>query len=73
MQTYSADSGHNMLKDPLKKSAPKKEPLQVRIPAKVKRNFKAHAALCGLEPNELFIEVWSFYEQTKLRKNVSTQ
>ena len=39
-----------------------KEPLQVRIPAHVKRRFKAHAALRGIEPNELFVEVWNHYE-----------
>jgi hypothetical protein len=41
-----------------------KEPLQVRLPVKVKRRFKAHAALRGLEPNELFVEVWEHYERT---------
>jgi len=39
-----------------------KEPLQIRIPVRVKRAFKAHAALRGLEPNELFVEVWGQYE-----------
>lgn len=42
--------------------AVEKEPLQVRIPAIVKRRFKAHAALRGLEPNELFVEVWNHYK-----------
>ena len=41
-----------------------KEPLQVRIPTAVKRRFKAHAAIRGLEPNELFVEVWDYYERT---------
>ena len=41
-----------------------KEPLQMRIPVPVKRNFKAHAAMRGLEPNELFVEVWDHYERT---------
>ncbi|HTK35591.1 MAG TPA: hypothetical protein VL358_09955 [Caulobacteraceae bacterium] len=41
-----------------------KEPLQIRIPVRVKRAFKAHAALRGLEPNELFVEVWGQYEST---------
>jgi hypothetical protein len=41
-----------------------KEPLQVRIPVAIKRRFKAHAALRGIEPNELFVEVWDHYEQT---------
>lgn len=41
-----------------------KEPLQVRIPTVVKRRFKAHAALRGIEPNELFVEVWEQYERT---------
>lgn len=43
-----------------------KEPLQVRIPASLKRRFKAHAAISGLEPNELFVEVWTHYENTVL-------
>gem|GEM_PF-2754387 len=42
----------------------RKEPLQVRIPTSVKRCFKAHAAMRGLEPNELFVEVWEHYERT---------
>jgi cell wall assembly regulator SMI1 len=41
-----------------------KEPLQVRIPRDIKRSFKAHAALRGIEPNELFVEVWEHYERT---------
>jgi len=41
-----------------------KEPLQVRIPGGVKRRFKAHAALRGMEPNELFVEMWEHYERT---------
>lgn len=41
-----------------------KAPLQVRIPTDVKRRFKAHAAMRGLEPNELFVEVWNHYERT---------
>ena len=41
-----------------------KEPLQVRIPAGLKRRFKAHAAMCGIEPNELFVLVWEHYERT---------
>ena len=39
-----------------------KEPLQVRIPVSVKRRFKSHAALLGMEPNELFVVVWERYE-----------
>ena len=39
-----------------------KEPLQVRIPVAVKRRFKSHAALRGLEPHELFVEMWERYE-----------
>jgi hypothetical protein len=39
-----------------------KEPLQVRIPVIVKRRFKAHAAMRGMEPNELFVVVWEHYE-----------
>jgi hypothetical protein len=41
----------------------KKEPLQVRIPVAVKRRFKSHAALRGMEPNELFVVVWEHYEE----------
>jgi hypothetical protein len=40
-----------------------KEPLQIRIPTDIKRRFKAAAALRGLEPNELFVEVWEQYER----------
>jgi len=47
-----------------------KEPLQIRIPAAVKRRFKSHAALRGLEPNELFVEVWDYYE-TRLTEDAS--
>jgi len=43
-----------------------KEPLQVRIPAIVKRRFKAEAAIRGMEPNQLFVEVWDHYERTAL-------
>ncbi len=39
-----------------------KEPLQIRIPVTIKRRFKSHAALRGLDPNELFVEVWQHYE-----------
>ena len=45
----------------------KKEPLQVRIPGALKRQFKAHAALRGLEPNELFAEVWAHYHLTVIQ------
>jgi len=41
-----------------------KEPLQVRIPSTVKRRFKAQAAILGMEPNQLFVEVWDHYERT---------
>src|ERR1700751_3010467 len=41
-----------------------KEPLQVRIPVTVKRAFKSAAALRGMEPNELFVEVWDHCERT---------
>ena len=39
-----------------------KEPLQIRIPTEVKRRFKARAAMRGIEPNELFMEMWEFYQ-----------
>lgn len=42
-----------------------KEPLQVRIPARVKRQFKAAAAMRGLAPHELFVEVWDHYRRTR--------
>lgn len=48
-----------------KAAAADKEPLQVRIPGSVKRRFKAHAAMRGMEPNRLFVEVWEHYERTK--------
>lgn len=44
-----------------------KEPLQVRIPASVKRQFKAQAAIQGLEPNELFVKIWDHYDRTVIR------
>lgn len=48
-----------------------KEPLQVRIPTAIKRRFKAHAAIRGLEPNELFVEVWNYYERTLVAATTS--
>lgn len=42
-----------------------KQPLQVRIPGDIKRRFKAHAAIRGMEPNQLFVEVWQHYERTR--------
>lgn len=45
-------------------SSADKEPLQVRIPVAVKRAFKSAAALRGMEPNQLFVEVWDHYERT---------
>lgn len=48
--------------------AEKKEPLQVRIPVAVKRRFKAHAAMRGLEPNALFVKLWEDYETRLLSK-----
>lgn len=47
--------------------APGKEPLQVRIPTEVKRRFKSYAAMRGLEPHELFVEVWEHYEKTRIQ------
>jgi hypothetical protein len=41
-----------------------KAPLQVRIPVSVKRRFKSHAALRGMEPNALFVEIWEHYESS---------
>ncbi len=41
-----------------------KEPLQVRIPTYIKRAFKSHAALRGIHPNVLFVEVWEHYNRT---------
>lgn len=40
-----------------------KEPLQVRIPVGIKRAFKARAAIEGMEPHELFVEVWKYYAE----------
>ena len=42
-----------------------KEPLQVRIPRDIKRRFKAKAALLGVEPNELFVQMWDMYERAE--------
>ena len=41
-----------------------KEPLQVRIPARIKRAFKTRAAMRDIEPNRLFVEMWEHYERT---------
>lgn len=41
-----------------------KEPLQIRIPSDVKRRFKACAAMAGIEPNQLFVQIWEHYEKT---------
>jgi hypothetical protein len=41
-----------------------KEPLQIRIPTDIKRRFKACAALRGMAPHELFVEVWKYYEKS---------
>ncbi len=41
-----------------------KEPLRVRIPTPVKRQFKAAAAMRGLEPNDLFVEFWEHDQPT---------
>ena len=54
-----------MAEDGPKAAKAAKEPLQVRIPGAVKRRFKAHAALLGIEPNGLFVEVWEHYERTR--------
>ena len=47
-----------------REAANDKEPLQVRIPSPIKRRFKTRAAMRGIEPNELFVEVWDHYERT---------
>jgi hypothetical protein len=49
------------ISDAYPKAEPK-EPLQIRIPVSIKRRFKAHAAMRGVEPNELFVEIWRHYE-----------
>jgi hypothetical protein len=49
-----------------------KEPLQVRIPVSVKRKFKTYAAMHGLEPNELFVQVWRHFEETKISVTTAT-
>lgn len=54
-------SRHRDTRAPVESS---KEPLQVRIPQEVKRRFKAHAALQGIAPHELFVKVWEHYERT---------
>lgn len=63
--TQAAPAGHPSI-NPLGDA---KEPLQVRIPVPIKRRFKAHAAMRGLEPNELFVEVWTHYERTVVGAN----
>jgi hypothetical protein len=54
-----------------RKSEADKEPLQVRIPVAVKRRFKSHAALRGMAPHQLFVEVWKRYEASLNLKNES--
>ena len=58
----SSTTGNARLKEPAGAS---KEPLQVRIPTDVKRRFKAHAAMRGIAPHKLFVEVWEHYERTR--------
>jgi hypothetical protein len=63
MHTAKAHSQpHPISRRPQQRAAETKEPLQLRIPTIVKRRFKAHAALRGMEPNELFVEIWNDYE-----------
>jgi hypothetical protein len=49
-----------------------KEPLQVRIPVIVKRRFKTQAAIRGIEPNQLFVEIWDHYEKTVIAASNQT-
>lgn len=49
----------------------RKEPLQIRIPTAIKRRFKSHAALLGVEPNELFVTVWEQYEASQSQSQIS--
>ena len=51
--------------DVTRKSGSDKEPLQVRIPRDIKRRFKAKAAMLGVEPNELFVQMWDMYERAE--------
>ena len=64
----SREDGRNVSKapKPLKSVMSDKEPLQIRIPVAIKRQFKAHAAMRGMEPNQLFVEVWEHYERTNV-------
>lgn len=50
---------------PVSSGREEKEPLQVRIPIRVKRAFKSLAALRGIEPNALFVEIWEHYQRTE--------
>lgn len=50
---------------PPRQAVARKELLQVRIPGPVKRRFKAHAAMRGMEPNELFVGMWGHDPRTK--------
>jgi hypothetical protein len=56
---------HDEQRTELSRTPIKKEPLQVRIPTAIKRRFKSHAALLGIEPNELFVAVWEHYEASQ--------
>lgn len=57
---------------PRRSNQQEKEPLQVRIPISIKRKFKTYAAMQGLEPNELFVQIWQHYEETKITENAAT-
>ena len=65
---YGAES---LVRRRLVRASDKKEPLQVRIPTSVKRAFKSQAALRGIEPNALFVEMWEYYNRAK--KNTGTE
>ena len=64
MHTTSRQSRRPAMREIPGLPAPGKEPLQVRIPTEIKRRFKALAAMRGIEPNELFVEIWDHYEKT---------
>jgi hypothetical protein len=58
---------------PAASSISAKEPLQVRLPTSIKRRFKAHAAMRGMEANALFVEMWEHYERTRSNTNATKE
>jgi hypothetical protein len=49
--------------DNLAKSAPGGNvPIQLKIPAAIRKDFKGHALAHDMDANDLFLKVWDFYK-----------